>query len=108
LTPKRELQRAARRLRRDAGRPEWFFLDKIFNRRKFKIVKRQKHTPAPRAKPAAITLEKAKPQNHNAKPDAISPRTKLPVKHPESQAVERIHYDMQTSLNSHPDHKDED
>jgi hypothetical protein len=85
-----------------------FFLDKIFNRCKFKIVKRQKHTPASRAKPTAITLEKAKPQNHNAKPDAISPRTKLPVKHPESQAVERNHYDMQTSLNSHPDHKDED
>ena len=32
----------------------------------------------------------------------ISPRTKLPIEHPESQAVERAHYEMQTSLNSRP------
>jgi hypothetical protein len=30
---------AARRMRRDAGRPGWFFLDKIFGGRKVKIVK---------------------------------------------------------------------
>jgi hypothetical protein len=28
----------------------------------------------------------------------VSPRTKLPIDHPESQAVERIHYEMQRSL----------
>jgi hypothetical protein len=31
----------------------WFFLDKLFTGRKVKIVKREKHTPVPRAKPAA-------------------------------------------------------
>ena len=30
----------------------------------------------------------------------LSPRTKLPVADPESQAVERIHYEMQQSLAS--------
>ncbi len=30
----------------------------------------------------------------------LSPRTKLPIEHPESQAVERIHYEMQQSLAS--------
>jgi hypothetical protein len=29
-----------------------FFLDKIFTRRKFQIVKQKAHTPVPRAKPA--------------------------------------------------------
>ena len=33
---------------------------------------------------------------------AVSPRTKLPVEHPESQEVERIHYQRQTSLCGHP------
>jgi hypothetical protein len=37
----------------DAVLPGWFFLDKIFGGRKFKIVKQQKHTPVPRTKPAA-------------------------------------------------------
>jgi len=32
------------------------------------------------------------------KPANINPRTKLPEEHPESQAVEREHYKMQTSL----------
>ena len=36
------------------------------------------------------------------KQQTISPRTKLPVEHPESQAVECAHYEMQTSLNSRP------
>ena len=36
---------------------------------------------------------------------AISPHTKLPEEHPESQAVERARYDMQLSLNNHPDRK---
>lgn len=31
-------------------------------------------------------------------PPAISPRTKLPVEDPESRAVERVHYEAQTSL----------
>jgi hypothetical protein len=33
---------------------------------------------------------------------AISPRTKLPVDHPESQAVERILYETGQSLCGHP------
>ena len=33
---------------------------------------------------------------------AISPRTQLPVDHPESQAVERAHYEAQTSLCGQP------
>lgn len=35
-------------------------------------------------------------------------RTKLPDEHPEAQAVVRELYKAQLSLNSHPDHKDED
>jgi len=38
--------------------PGWFFLDKIFSRRKVKIVKRKKHTPVPRAKPTATPAQK--------------------------------------------------
>lgn len=37
-----------------------------------------------------------------AKGAAISEHTKLPVDHPESQAVERIRYEMQQSLCGHP------
>ena len=37
-------------------------------------------------------------EKEREKKQAISPRTKLPVEHPESQAVERAHYEMQTSL----------
>ncbi len=47
-------------------------------------------------------LAQAQSQNQKAKPVAISPRTKLPVTDPESQAVERIHYEMQTSLCGRP------
>lgn len=35
-------------------------------------------------------------------------RTKLSDEHPEAQAVVRELYKTQLSLNSHPDHKDED
>jgi hypothetical protein len=35
-------------------------------------------------------------------PPAISPRTKLPIEHPESQAVERINYEMGQSLCGQP------
>ena len=38
--------------------PGWFFLDKIFGGRKVKIVKRQKHTPVPHAKPVATQRNK--------------------------------------------------
>jgi hypothetical protein len=48
---------------------------------------------------------RTKAQEAREQEQPISPRTKLPVEHPESQAVERAHYEMQTSLNSHPDAK---
>ena len=48
-----------------------------------------------------------KPENKKEASPAISPRTRRPVEDPESQEVERIHYDMQTSLASHPDKKKE-
>ncbi len=41
---------------------------------------------------------KAKPQKIGDATKEVSPRTKLPVEDPESQAVERIHYEMQQSL----------
>jgi hypothetical protein len=50
-----------------------------------------------------ITTENTKfvAQDKSAKSQAgISPRTKLPESHPESQAVEREHYLRQTSLAS--------
>lgn len=37
----------------------------------------------------------------------VSPRTKLPVEHEESQAVERIHYEMQQSLCGRPPTEEE-
>lgn len=55
---------------------------------------------AGRAKIAAAERDEAAAVQ--AQTPAISPRTKLPVEHPESQAVERAHYEMQTSLNSRP------
>ena len=42
--------RTPRRLRRDAARPGWFFLDKIFGGRKVKFVKHEiNHTSVPSA-----------------------------------------------------------
>jgi hypothetical protein len=64
-----------------------------------------KKTAEGRAKISAAKKPQLAPMQ--AQSPNISPHTKLPVEHPESQAVERVRYDMQISLNSHPDHKDD-
>ena len=70
----------------------------------------QDEQPATKLEAEALALRRQAQQpreqqqagSPNLKAPDISPRTKLPVEHPESQAVERIHYDMQTSLCGRP------
>jgi hypothetical protein len=52
---------------------------------------------------AKITeAQKAEAATMQAQPPAISPRTQLPVEHPESQAVERIHHEIGQSFCGQP------
>jgi hypothetical protein len=74
----------------------------------------KKHSPEDLDKKAAeleataaelrFTAQKARDREapDGAKLQAISPRTKLPVEHPESQAVERILYEAGQSLCGQP------
>jgi hypothetical protein len=50
---------------------------------------------------------RTKAQEAREQQQPISSRTKLPVEHPESQEVERIHYERQTSSASRPEKEKE-
>ncbi|HEU5069814.1 MAG TPA: hypothetical protein VFV96_05285 [Verrucomicrobiae bacterium] len=60
------------------------------------------NSPKQDQQPVLNKNESQQPSKHQEETvaEAISPRTKLPVSHPESKAVEQIHYEMQQSLAS--------
>jgi hypothetical protein len=66
------------------------------------MTPQEKRIRAAQLESEALKL-RAEAEQESQQHEPVSPRTKLPVSDPESQAVERIHAEMQTSIFEHPD-----